>query len=134
MNDNHTYFENQILDAIEAIVTNMINSAPFDRTIQGTVIELLDESIGKYRIKYQDSFFDAYSKNLNIKYNKNTLVQILVPQSDMSQVKIILNTVQEDTFEDTAINTSDYYSDLTANLFVQDASNNFALCSKDNTR
>jgi hypothetical protein len=93
------HYENQLLDAIETIVVNELDRADYDKTIRAVVQSCLDDTIGKYKVKYQDSFFEAYSNNLDVKYTNGTQVYILVPKNDMSQTKFILNAVDSGTLE-----------------------------------
>ena len=54
-------YEEKIVDAIETIVQNAVKKAGYDRTIQCIIIECVDQTMGKYKVKYQDSSFMAYS-------------------------------------------------------------------------
>lgn len=90
-----SYIEDNICEAIELIVDKSVKEAGFDRTIQATVKSCVDQSIGKYKIKYQDSSFYAYASSPDVVYGDNTLVYILVPQNDMTKDKTILGTVDK---------------------------------------
>lgn len=85
----------QIIDAIEAVVENYVSNASFDKTIQATVMACVDATIGKYKVKYQDSMFYAYSSNLDTVYTKGDNVYILVPANDMGKDKTIVGTVKK---------------------------------------
>lgn len=82
--------EDQICQAVDIIVQQAISQATFDRTIQGQVLSCVDASIGKYKIKYQDSTFYAYTNNTETTYSKGTNVYILIPGNDMSKDKTIV--------------------------------------------
>lgn len=86
-------YEDNILEAIETIVDSSIAKSNYDRTIQATVIKLIDKSLGQYSVKYQDSYFDAFSIDTTIEYVEGTNVYILVPNGDMSKDKTILGAV-----------------------------------------
>lgn len=102
-----------ILDSYEIINDKKINNASFDKTIQGTILECKDPSIGRYLIRYQDSTIEAYAVSPSIDYPKGNLVYISVPQGDMKNQKTILGSAkqlgtnyiedltQEDTFDTT---------------------------------
>lgn len=102
-----------LLDSYEILNDKKINDANFDKTIQGTIIDCKDPSIGRYLIRYQDSTIEAYSISPSINYPKGNLVYISVPQGDMKNQKTILGTtkqlgtnyiedlIQEDTFDTT---------------------------------
>lgn len=86
-------YEDNILEAIETIVDNSIAKSNYDRTIQATIIKIVDKSLGQYNVKYQDSYFDAFSIDTTIEYVEGTNVYVLVPNGDMSKDKTILGAV-----------------------------------------
>ena len=71
-------YENQILDAIEMIVDKKVNTADYDKTVQGRIISCEDSTIGKYKIQYQDSIFYAYAINADVSYSIGSEVYILI--------------------------------------------------------
>lgn len=87
--------EDNICEAIELIVEKSVKEAGYDRTIQATIKSCEDESIGKYRVKYQDSLFYAYTNSADVSYGAGTLVYVLVPQNDMTKEKTILGSVDK---------------------------------------
>jgi hypothetical protein len=87
--------ETSICDAIELIVDRAISQANYDKTIQATIVECTDSTIGKYKVKYQDSTFYAYAGSTDVSYISGTTVYILVPSNDMSNDKTILGTTQK---------------------------------------
>ena len=123
-----THYENQLLDAIETMVDNAVSRAEYDKTIRAVVQSCLDETTGKYRIKYQDSTFDAFSNNLSVKYADGTQVYILVPKNDMSQSKIILHAVDKETLEYAAAGGVTKYEPVGSNAIGGDT---YELCSYD---
>lgn len=86
-------YEDNILEAIETIVDNSIAKSNYDRTVQATIIKMVDKSLGQYNVKYQDSYFDAFSIDTTIEYVEGTNVYILIPNGDMSKDKTILGAV-----------------------------------------
>ena len=70
--------------AIDIVTDKKIADAGFDKTISAEIIEVIDASIGKYKVKYQDVNFVACSENTNVTYKKGTMVNILLPKGDMS--------------------------------------------------
>ena len=85
--------ENKILDAMEIVAEKYVNEAGYDRTIQATIFELVNKSLGEYKVKYQDSYFSAFSADTDIEYAEGTSVYILIPQGDISKDKTILGAV-----------------------------------------
>lgn len=94
MFNNSKDVSNAFLEAIDIISDKKVNSADFTSTIKGTIIECKDASIGKYLIKYQNSTLQAYAPP-NVKYPKNVLVYINVPNGDLREYKTILGTFSE---------------------------------------
>lgn len=88
-------YENNILDAIEQIVNNAVEQADYDRTIKATVVECVDQTIGKFKVKHQDSTFFAYATSSEVTYSKNSEVYVLIPGNDTSRDKTILGTVKK---------------------------------------
>lgn len=88
-----TDYENQLINAIQTIVDSAVAHADFDKTIKATIISCVDEATGKYKVKYQDSTFYAYSNNLDSNYFKGTSVYVLVPGNDTTQNKTIIGSV-----------------------------------------
>ena len=87
--------EQQICDAIEIIVERAIDQANYDKTIQATVISCIDATIGKYKVKYQDSTFYAYSSNSEVTYPNGSTVYILIPGNNTEADKTILGTTKK---------------------------------------
>ena len=120
--------EQSICQAIDIIASSAIEKANYDTTIQGTVLSCEDSVIGKYKIKYQDSIFYAYSNNNEVKYNDNTDVYILVPNNDFSKDKTILGTTKKlGTNYITTVTGEDSYNQIGVSCIT--SSNIFGLCS-----
>ena len=94
MNNNNNLIDD-ILKAIDIMATKKISSAGYDKTIQGTIISCQDRTIGKYKIKYQDGYWYAYSTSGDVYYSNGTSVYILIPNGDMRKEKTILGAVQK---------------------------------------
>lgn len=87
--------EQQICDAVQIIVDKAISSAGYDKTIKATVEECLDAATGKYKLEYQDTHIIAYSPD--IQYSEGTLVNVTIPNNDMTALKTILSAASYDT-------------------------------------
>ena len=48
------FYENQLLDAIDTMVNSAVSRAGYDTTIRATIQKCIDETRGKYEIKYQE--------------------------------------------------------------------------------
>ena len=123
-------YENHLLNAIETIVDNTVNKAGYDKTIKAIIDKCLDATLGSYQVKYQDSVFEAFAADKNVKYQKGTLVQVLIPGNDMSQNKTILNPIQSDTIEIVESVGDDFEYNITGSNIISNINNEeFGLCS-----
>jgi hypothetical protein len=91
----NTKLEDIILQAVDIIATKKVSSAGYDKTIQATIISCVDATIGKYKVRYQDSYLYAYSSNIDTSFPNGTNVFILVPGGDMNKDKTILGTTKK---------------------------------------
>lgn len=128
-----TDYENQLINAIQTIVDSAVAHADFDKTIKATIISCVDEATGKYKVKYQDSTFYAYSNNLDSNYFKGTSVYVLVPGNDTTQNKTIIGSV--DTLGANYVPTTE--GENSYNIYgkncVENESTVFELCSYKKT-
>ena len=95
MLNNSNQISEAILEAINIISDKKISKAEFSSTIQGTIVECKDASLGKYLVKYQDSLLEAYSTSPSISYSKDSLVYIFVPDGNLKEYKVILGTTKQ---------------------------------------
>ena len=123
-------YEENILAAIQTLVTDAVEHASYDKTIQATIKKVVDPAIGKYRISYQDSVFYAYSPNTDTTYSVGTSVYVLIPGNDMSRSKTILGTVDnlgadfiniltnEETYENMGVNIANSSGEFGLNSYI----------------
>lgn len=120
--------QDDLCEAIEYIVNNAVENASYDKTIQASIISCIDATIGKYKVKYQDSSFYAYSQTTETTYLSGDDVYILVPGNDMSRDKTILGTVKKLGVNYTATpEGEEAYRVIGKNCI--EGNNNYELCS-----
>ena len=120
--------ENEICEAVELIVNKAITNAGYDKTIRASIVNCVDQSIGKYKIKYQDNIFFAYTENIETIYSKGTEVYVLIHNNDLNMHKTILGTVKKLGSDYIGvISTEKKYEKIGTNLISNN--NNFELCS-----
>ena len=88
-------YENIICEAIETLVDKAVSQAEYDKTIQATIIEHTDATIGKYKVKYQDSTFYAYATDVSAHYSFGSCVYILIYTNKMENDKTIIGAVEK---------------------------------------
>ena len=87
--------EKEICTAIDIIVKKAVDNLSLNRTVQGTIVECSDKSLGKYKIKFQDSSFYAYSSSIDVKYSVNEQVYVEVINNDWNEKKLIKGSVDK---------------------------------------
>lgn len=95
MLNNSNQISEAILNAIDIISDKKISKAEFSSTIQGTIVDCKDASLGKYLVKYQDSLLEAYSTSPSVTYSKDSLVYIFIPDGNLKEYKVILGTTKQ---------------------------------------
>ena len=128
-----TDYENQLINAIQTIVDSAVAHADFDKTIKATIISCVDEATGKYKVKYQDSTFYAYSNNLDSNYFKGTNVYVLIPGNDTAQNKTIIGTVDALGVNYVSTIEGENSYNIYGKNCVEDDSTIFELCSYKKT-
>lgn len=118
--------EQNICESIDIIVQKRLNDASYDKTIQATILSCEDASIGKYKIKYQDSTFFAYAGS-NIAFEKGAEVFVLIPGNDMSKDKTIIGATKQRTGIQYSQNVTDSSIDCKFDCFYD--KNEYSLCS-----
>ena len=94
MNNTNSHYDDKICEAIEYIVDNAVKQAEYDKTIQATIVRTVDQTIGKFSVKYQDSIFYAYGSP-DTKYSNGAEVYVLIPGNDTSREKTILGSTKK---------------------------------------
>lgn len=82
--------ERSICQAINLLADAKIANTDFDRTVTAYIKELVDQTSGKYIVKYGDSQIEAFATSNNIFYEQGQQVSVLIPSDD--GVKTILSS------------------------------------------
>lgn len=125
-------YENNIIDAIEKIVNNAVANAGYDKTIKATIIECVDQTIGKFKVKYQDSTFYAYTTSSEVTYTRGSEVYVLIPGNDSGRDKTILGTVKKLGADYAVAPEGDEAYETVGNNILH-SSSTFELCSYKTT-
>ena len=125
-------YENNIIDAIEKIVNNAVANAGYDKTIKATIIECVDQTIGKFKVKYQDSTFYAYATSSEVTYTRGSEVYVLIPGNDSGRDKTILGTVKKLGADYAVAPEGDEAYETVGNNILH-SSSTFELCSYKTT-
>ena len=118
----------QLLDAVDILVDKATSGLQFNKTIRGKISEVIDASIGQYKIQYQNSYFTAYSADSNATYQKGSEVYVEILSSDFEKNALILGTVRRlGSNYITIIEQLDRYAEVGAKLTGEN--NTIELCS-----
>lgn len=122
--------ENSLCEAIEILVDDAIAKADFDRTILCTVVECADKTVGKYRVKFQDSIFYAFAGSPDTYYSNGADVYVLIPNNDMSKDKRIIGTTKQlgTNYIDTSAE-EDRYIENGKNCIISQSANGYRIKS-----
>lgn len=88
-------YTKNLLQAMSIIAKKQAKENTYNKTILATIVRCEDASIGKYKIKYQDGYWYAYSMTLDVTYPDGATVYIMVPNGDMSKDKIIFSSAEK---------------------------------------
>lgn len=94
MNNTNSHYDDKVCEVIEYIVENAVRQAEYDKTIQATIVRTIDQTIGKFSVRYQDSIFEVYGSP-DVKYSNGTEVYVLIPGNDTSREKTILGSTKK---------------------------------------
>lgn len=121
-------FEEELLQAMEIIANNAVEKADYDKTIKAIVVSCVDQTIGKFKVKYQDSSFFAYATSADVTYSKGTEVYVLIPGNDNSREKTIIGTTKKLGVDYAIIPEGEEAFETIGNNCIQNLSS-FKLCS-----
>lgn len=121
-------YENKILEAVEIITNQKIDEADFNKTVQATIIKMIDAASAHYLVKYQDSRFDAFAVNKTKQYQDGQNVYVLFPGNDTKQDKMIIGPVEKNAEFVTTIVDAERYEIVGTNC-ANSLNDAFELCS-----
>lgn len=90
--------QQSIYEAIDVVVNKKNSQLQFDRTIDCVIEEVKNLTTGEYKVRYLDEAFSAYATD-GANYKVGKIVQVLIPQNDMSQRKTILGEKKNNSEE-----------------------------------
>ena len=88
-------YENKLIETIQYMVDHAVAAAPYDKTIKCTILSCDDESIAKYKVRYQDAIFFAYGSSPDVHFTSGSEVYVLVPGNDQSRDKTIIGSTEK---------------------------------------
>ena len=95
-NVNADDIKKMLINTFNRSAEKSVHEAKYDRTILATVQYCTDATLGQYKIKYQDSYFTAYSRDVDKIYSNKASVYVLVPGNDMTNRMFITGLATND--------------------------------------
>lgn len=85
-----------LINTFKRSAEKTVSDAEYDKTILATIQYCSDATIGQYKIKYQNGYFTAYSKDLSYVYSNGTAVYVQVPRNNMDNRMFIVGSATND--------------------------------------
>lgn len=79
----------KLLEAMDIISSTSDSKLKYDKTVQMTIVSLVDGTTGEYLVEYQSNKISAFVTDLNKTYKKGDIVFVKVPEGDFSNTKLI---------------------------------------------
>lgn len=86
--------QDELFQAIEKISRSVAEAQSYSKIVKGVVVSETVNSDGAYDIEYLTSRIKAYPQNQSLKYKAGEQVLILLPNGQLSDKKIIINTAE----------------------------------------
>ena len=102
--ENVKQIKTNVIDTIQRMSEKSASDSNYDKTILATVQCCSDASLGQYKVKYQNSYFTAYSKDLMKTYMNNAAVYVLIPGNDTSNRMFITGLATDNSGQQKSIN------------------------------
>ena len=81
--------EHQLLQAMDLVAQQKVNSLTFDKSIRGVIVEYTDPVTRQYQVQYQDSKLIAFCNDATVEYKVGDSVYVLVPNNNFNERKTI---------------------------------------------
>lgn len=95
-NMSTTDVKNALINTFKRSAEKSVQDAGYDKTILATIQYCSDATIGQYKIKYQNGYFTAYSRDTSTIYTNQASVYVLVPGNNMNNRMFITGLATND--------------------------------------
>ena len=118
---------NALTTAMQAIAESNVRSKEATLVVEAEVVEVIDEGLGTYRVKYLGNKFDATTAHTEITYEIGDMVYVIIPNGNFDKNKVILSPVTPSSATYASTQGESSYITLGDNLFK--TVNNVNLCT-----
>lgn len=74
----------------EQMANQSVQKQGLAKIIEAEIVAVIDASIGKYRVKYQDATFNATAENIGVQLKRKDRVLVSIPENDLSNPNKII--------------------------------------------
>lgn len=127
MSTTQNQVTNALTEAIKTIADSSVQSKDATLTIEAEIVDIIDEGLGTYIVKYLGNKFEATTANTEITYQIGDMVYVVVPNGNFDKNKIILSPVNPSSAVYATTQGGISYVTLGDNLFKN--IDNISLCT-----
>ena len=119
-----TDMANALTEAIQKIAESNAQSIDSTLVVEAEIVEIIDEGLGTYVVKYLGNKFNATTAHTEIVYEIGDMVYVIIPNGNFDKNKIILSPVTPSTAVYASTEGGASYITIGDNLFkyVEDVS------------
>ena len=82
---------NALTSAIQTIAESKVQSKEATLVIEAEIVEVIDEGLGTYKIKYLGNQFEATTAHTEMAYQIGDMVYVVVPNGDFDKNNLIFH-------------------------------------------
>ena len=129
MNTTQNQVTDALTEAIKTIADSSVQSKDATLTIEAEIVDVIDEGLGTYTVKYLGNKFEATTAHTEVTYQIGDIVYVVVPNGNFDKNKIILSPAAPSVAGYAASSSSNgsIYINMGDNLFNR--VNDISLCS-----
>lgn len=125
MNTTQNQVTDALTEAIKTIADSSVQSKNATLTIEAEIVDVIDEGLGTYTVKYLGNKFEATTAHTEVTYQIGDMVYVLVPNGNFDKNKIILSPVNPSvaSFAYASTDGGNIYIPISDDLFGGEAVN-----------
>lgn len=108
---------NALTAAIQTIAESNVQSKEATLVVEAEIVDIIDEGLGIYTVKYLGNKFEATTANTEIIYEINDIVYVIIPNGNFDKNKIILSPVVPSEAVYATAENNTYHITIGDNLF-----------------
>ena len=117
MNTTQNEVASALTSAIQTIAESNVKSKEATLVIEAEIVEIIDEGLGTYKVKYLGNIFEASTSHSEIIYEIGDMVYVIIPNGNFDRNKVILSPVTPSTAVYASTENGISYVSIGDNLF-----------------